>query len=355
MNITPETEDSEVSKMRNKNPDLQPNELTPETKASMKTRIISAIVGLVVCVPLIVLGDFFFFAFVTFILVVGTYEIIHCAKKKYNIALYIVAWILALLMAYWPMIRSIPGFVTGEATFNWHMYTMFEELYISILILVLGVCGLFVMVIIDKGFTVRDACFIFTMMLVITLGFQSGLIVRYFPSQQFHKMFPDATTQFMNWYDNLESCLLIVYVLIGTFMTDVGAYFVGVFFGKHKMNPRISPKKTWEGFFGGVVISSLVSFAFGFIFSICKHPLIYGILDFEHWYLILVLSLIIPLASVLGDFVFSSAKRHFDIKDFGNIMPGHGGVLDRLDSVVFSLLTTATFISLYQYWSQFIK
>ena len=73
--------------MSNHNPDLQPNELTPETKASMKTRIISAIVGLVVCVPLIVLGDFFFFAFVTFLVVVGTYEIIHCAKKKYNIAL----------------------------------------------------------------------------------------------------------------------------------------------------------------------------------------------------------------------------------------------------------------------------
>lgn len=355
MNITPEIEDSEVLKMRNKNPDFQPNELTPETKASMKTRIISAIVALVVCVPLILLGDFFFAAFVFFLIVVGTYEIIHCAKKKYNIALYIVAWVLALLMTYWPMIRSIPEFVTGKDTFNWHMYTMFKELYISIPVLLLSVCGLFFMVIIDKGFTVRDACFIFTMLLVITIGFQSGLIVRYFPSQQYHAMFPDASTKFMNLYDNLESCLLIVYVLVGTFMTDVGAYFVGVFFGKHKMNPRVSPKKTWEGFVGGVVISTVSSFAFGFIFSICKHPLVYGVLDFEHWYLILVLSLIIPLASVLGDFVFSCAKRHFEIKDFGNIMPGHGGVLDRLDSVVFSLLTTATFIYLFQYWSKFIK
>ena len=144
--------------MKHTNPELQPNELTPETKASMKTRIISAIVAGAVCIPLVILGDFFFFAFVTFAIFVGTYEIIHCAKKKYNIALYIVAWILALLMAYWPMIRSIPGFVRGDIVFNWHLYTMFEELYISILILVLSVCGLFVMVIIDKGFTVRDAC-----------------------------------------------------------------------------------------------------------------------------------------------------------------------------------------------------
>ena len=341
--------------MINKNPDLQPNELTPETKASMKTRIISAIVGLVVCVPLIVLGDFFFFAFVTFLVIVGTYEIIHCAKKKYNIALYIVAWILALLMAYWPMIKSIPGFVRGDIVFNWHLYTMFDELYISILILVLSVCGLFFMVIIDKGFTVRDACFIFTMLLIITVGFQGGLVVRYFPSQQYRAIVGEpAGSGYFNLFDNLESCLLLVYVLIGTFMTDVGAYFVGVFFGKHKINPRISPKKTWEGFFGGIIISTICSFAFGFIFSICGHPLVYGCLDKERWYLILTLSLIIPFASVLGDFVFSSAKRHFEIKDFGNIMPGHGGVLDRLDSVVFSLLTTATFITLFQYWSEFI-
>ena len=341
--------------MSNHSPDLQPNQLSEETKVSMRTRIISAIVGLALCVPLVVLGDFFFFAFITFALIVGTYEIIHCAKKKYNIALYIVAWILALLMAYWPMIRSIPGFVNGTVAFNWHMYTMFEELYISILILVLGVCGLFVMVIIDKGFTVRDACFIFTMMLIITLGFQSALIVRYYPSLIYHQLYPDATTQFMNTYDNLESCLLLVYVLIGTFMTDTGAYFVGVFFGKHKMAPRISPKKTWEGFVGGVVVSIISSFAFGFIFSICGHPLAYGVLDKEHWYLILTLSAVIPIASVLGDFVFSAAKRHFEIKDFGNIIPGHGGVLDRLDSAIFSLLTTAAFLSLFEYWSQFIK
>ena len=341
--------------MSNHNPDLQPNQLSEETKVSMRTRIISAIVGLALCVPLVVLGDFFFFAFITFALIVGTYEIIHCAKKKYNIALYIVAWILALLMAYWPMIRSIPGFVRGDVTFNWHMYTMFDKLYISILILVLGVCGLFVMVIIDKGFTVRDACFIFTMMLIITIGFQSALVVRYYPSLKLPETLRNEYTGFINAYDNLESCLLLVYVLIGTFMTDTGAYFVGVFFGKHKMAPRISPKKTWEGFVGGVIISSISSFAFGFIFSLCGHPLVYGCLDKEHWYLILVLSLIIPIASVLGDFVFSSAKRHFEIKDFGNIIPGHGGVLDRLDSAIFSLLTTAAFLSLFEYWSQFIK
>jgi CDP-diglyceride synthetase len=102
-------------------------------------------------------------------------------------------------------------------------------------------------------------------------------------------------------------------------MTDIGAYFIGVFFGKHKMNPRISPKKTWEGFVGGIVISLVFSLGFALILSVCKHPLVYGILDLEHWYLILALSFIIPLVSTLGDFVFSCAKRHFEIKDFGEV------------------------------------
>jgi phosphatidate cytidylyltransferase len=338
--------------MKNNKEIIQPNELTQETKASMKTRIISAIIALVVAVPTILVGDIFFFIGAVFILLVSTYEIIHCAKKKYNPALYITAFILAVLMTFWPAIRSIPDFVNGTKEFNWHIYPMFGEIYISLPVLALGIFGLFVLVLIDKGFTVRDACFIFTMMLTITIGYQSALVVRYLPSQA-HAAIHGSTSSF-NLYDNLESALLIIYILIATFMSDVGAYFIGVFFGKHKLNPRISPKKTWEGFFGGIIISTIVSFAFGFIFSICGHPLVYGILDREHWYLILVLSLVIPFASVLGDFVFSSAKRHFEIKDFGNIMPGHGGVLDRLDSVIFSMLATGAFITLYQYWSKFV-
>ena len=138
-------------------------------------------------------------------------------------------------------------------------------------------------------------------------------------------------------------------------MTDIGAYFIGVFFGKHKMNPRISPKKTWEGFVGGIVISSFFSFGAAMILCVCKHPLVSGLLDLQHWYLILALSLILPFVATLGDFVFSSAKRHFEIKDFGNIMPGHGGVLDRLDSVIFTMITTAVFLELVSYWGNFVK
>ena len=81
------------------------------------------------------------------------------------------------------------------------------------------------------------------------------------------------------------------------------------------------------------------------------HPLVLGLLDLNHWYYILILSLLLPFVSTLGDFVFSSAKRHFDVKDFGYVIPGHGGILDRLDSVIFTLIITAVFISTVQFWS----
>ena len=328
---------------------LQPNELTTEVKASMKTRIISSIVALAICIPMLGAGDFFFFAFTLFVVACSTFEIIHCAKRKYNPALYIVAFIFALCMTYWPIIINLHACYKGGSFDGWRIYNAFNSLNYSVTILALGAFGVFSMVLIDKGFTVRDACFIFAMMVLITLGYQCGAYLRYFPSYIYHSVNGPATSYF-NLYDNLESGLLFAYVLLGTIMTDIGAYFIGVFFGKHKMNERISPKKTWEGFVGGVVISTIVSFGFALPFMLTGHPLVLGVLDKDHWYLVLILSLIIPFVSTLGDFVFSSVKRYFGIKDYGKVMPGHGGVLDRLDSAIFSFTTAAIFISIVQYW-----
>lgn len=151
------------------------------------------------------------------------------------------------------------------------------------------------------------------------------------------------------------SSMLFVFVGIGTFMTDTGAFFVGIFFGKHKMNPRISPKKTWEGFVGGIVVSFICSFGFGMALCATGNPLVIGLVDMEHWYILLILSILIPFVSTLGDFVFSSAKRYFEIKDFGNLIPGHGGILDRVDSLIFTMITCAVVLSLAQYWGSFVK
>ena len=113
------------------------------------------------------------------------------------------------------------------------------------------------------------------------------------------------------------------------------------------MNPRISPKKTWEGFFGGVFLAGASLCAYAFIFAACGHPILKGLLDVQHWYHIVILSFLLPLVSTLGDLFFSSIKRHYEIKDFGNLIPGHGGILDRLDSLMFSAITMAIYVSIF--------
>lgn len=116
--------------------------------------------------------------------------------------------------------------------------------------------------------------------------------------------------------------------LVIPWMSDTGAYFVGVFFGRHKMTPVISPKKTWEGFAGGIVVSALS--AWGYM-AVCRALQVS--LPFSEVRLILA-TLVLASLSVCGDLFASVIKRQSGIKDYGKIMPGHGGVMDRFDSVL---------------------
>ena len=119
--------------------------------------------------------------------------------------------------------------------------------------------------------------------------------------------------------------MVVVLILLGTYITDTFALFCGMLFGKHKLNERISPKKTIEGSVGGFIISTIVCLAFSFIF-IKGFPIGLSI----------VASITLPIMGQIGDLAFSAIKRHFAIKDFGNIFPGHGGILDRIDSLIFN-------------------
>lgn len=122
--------------------------------------------------------------------------------------------------------------------------------------------------------------------------------------------------------------LAMVFVaLVAAFLTDTGAYFTGYFFGKHKLIPEISPKKTVEGAIGGVVtaVVSLVVYAWILDFFGIKT----NILN------IIITGVIASVVSQFGDLSASMIKRELGIKDYGEIMPGHGGVLDRLDSLLF--------------------
>ena len=118
----------------------------------------------------------------------------------------------------------------------------------------------------------------------------------------------------------------ILVPLILSFATDSGAYFIGIAFGKHKMAPVLSPKKSWEGAVGGVVSAIGVMFLYAFVLD--------GAFGFAvHYGYALVYGLFGSVTCVLGDLTFSAIKRQVNIKDYGSLLPGHGGVLDRFDSM----------------------
>lgn len=125
------------------------------------------------------------------------------------------------------------------------------------------------------------------------------------------------------------------YVLIAIFaawVADAGAYFVGTFIGKHKLCPEISPKKTIEGAVGGVLVNVLVMALFGWIFT----QLFYNGERHANYLMLVMIGLFGGIISILGDLSFSLIKRSCHIKDFGHVIPGHGGILDRFDSVIFT-------------------
>ncbi len=140
----------------------------------------------------------------------------------------------------------------------------------------------------------------------------------------------------------------IVFILVSAWIGDAGAYFIGTFFGKHKMAPTISPKKSWEGFFGGIVTSGIFGILMGFAYQWIDY-LTTGTHHFavNIWFMF-VISLICSVLGVVGDFSASILKRQCMVKDFGHILPGHGGVLDRFDSVLFVAPFVYLVLKIYQ-------
>lgn len=126
----------------------------------------------------------------------------------------------------------------------------------------------------------------------------------------------------------------IVYTLVVTWISDGGAYFVGTFLGKHKLCPEISPKKTWEGFIGGVVCTGIFAVLLGYGYELWDF-IFTGAHNFSvNIPVLLITGLISSPLGVVGDLSASLLKRQCGVKDFGNILPGHGGIMDRFDSVI---------------------
>lgn len=129
---------------------------------------------------------------------------------------------------------------------------------------------------------------------------------------------------------------ILIYLFIITIITDTYAYLVGRLIGKHKLLEKISPKKTWEGMIGGTIFGVLT----GVVYYNTVIDSSFSIIN------LILITTFLSIIGQFGDLTFSAIKRYFGTKDFSNIMPGHGGILDRLDSIIFVMLGFVFFLSI---------
>jgi len=184
----------------------------------------------------------------------------------------------------------------------------------AVLLFVTMIAMLMKMVFSGTKFTALDAAFSLLGICYIGMSFSHLLLLR------------DSMNalHIMTLWGNLPAGAAYVWLaFVGTWASDTFAYFVGSYLGKHKLCPGISPNKTIEGALGGVLGSTLVVTLLGSVFTLpVSHSMLMGLL--------------VGIAAPLGDLVESAIKRFSDVKDSGHILPGHGGILDRFDSILFT-------------------
>lgn len=253
----------------------------------MKQRVISGAIVLAVTVLAVFFGGFLLKGILLFILGWGCYEFIKIRKKEFSYLLYLILLLTSLLI---------------------YLYHQYAEEFILLEMLVLLTVSVFLE---KESFTDVSAVFLMS----VLLGY---------------------ATYYIEYIENLNKWLL-AYVIIISYLTDTFAFFVGRRFGKHKMNARVSPKKTVEGSLGGWLFGCIGSYVWASLFHF------FGL----NPNLILAASVCLPFVSEIGDLIFSLIKRHYGVKDFSSLIPGHGGILDRLDSNLICIILFGTLLKLF--------
>lgn len=318
-------------------PKLRHNEITSDAKHTFKSRTLFSLLIVGVTLPCVVLGGWFFFVFMIIVIGISTYEVAKAPSHKFSWFVWLITFICMYALVFWVMIK-----INADHWNQFDINTSFLGFSISPIALAVMVAAYFLIAVLKDDFSVSDAFYLIAMSLLLSLGFQSMLSLRYYAFHFFpetYKGFDVNTSQFKY----LQSAFLYFYLLIAITFNDVGAYLFGLLFGKHKMNPRISPKKTWEGFAGGIVFSTVFSMAFALIAANYNYPML-PIFTIDKWYWVLLCSVLLPFVGNLGDFTFSAIKRHFAIKDYSKLLGPHGGILDRIDSLVFGSMTLSILI-----------
>lgn len=253
----------------------------------MKQRVITAVIALIIFLPLLYLGGLPFDILVTLMGIVAMSEFLIMKKKLLVSFEAIISFLLMLSIL-------LPVFWAGF----WTQDTLGGSFYLLALVML-------VYTVISKNrFSFDDAGVLLLGGLYAGLGFRFMMLAR------------------------AESLWMMLYALLIVWVTDSGAYLIGRKIGKNKLAPHISPNKTWEGSIGGSLSAVVIVGAYLY-FVQAAFPYSFSTM--------LLWTLVFSVGGQLGDLIESAFKRHYGVKDSGKILPGHGGILDRFDSLLFVL------------------
>ncbi|WLD95187.1 phosphatidate cytidylyltransferase [Alkalihalobacillus sp. AL-G] len=255
----------------------------------MKERIITGLLAAIIFIPIVFFGGILFYSAIALLSILALRELLRMKK----IVLWDFAGVVSSVMV---LILIIPDDL-GER--------IFEDASIKITTIIFGLLLLLTWTVITKNhFSFEDASFVLMATLYLGVGF----------------LYLNETRALDNGVSSIFFVLFIVWA------TDTGAYFFGKSFGKRKLWPVISPNKTIEGSLGGLACAILVAVVYQLLLPIYS-AFIFAILA----------AIIIGIFGQIGDLVESAFKRHYQVKDSGTLLPGHGGILDRFDSILFVL------------------
>lgn len=320
------------------------NKLSESTEHSMVVRVITSLVFALLTVPCAILGGWFMMG-LSFVLVgFGTYEVLALpGKNKFHPVVWIATYVAVYYIVYSPYLWND---VIRDLLFKGNCFYI-DGFQLSIVAMMIYLAVLFLCYFFSKEFRITDLFYLFTMTVLVAVGFYSVIFMRFYPVG-LDGYYPAVWNGFT---PDLSSCLLLWWVLFGVWTSDIGAYFTGVFFGKHPMNARISPHKTWEGFWGGTAFSLVFTAVYASIICYaCRGTLLGNVIDLRNdpsdWGWVVLIGVLMPILDNVGGFIFSAVKRQYGAKDWGFILPGHGGILDRFDSALTASIAIAPLLLL---------
>ena len=256
----------------------------------MKIRIISAVIMLLIFIPVLFIGGHAFSIGVYLVSLLALNEFLSIKNEKKYIPSFIkfISYILLTLLI-------LANSNVSEIMFSID-YRVLAGLFISYLIPTVLYHD-------REKYSINDAFYLIGGVLFLGISMSLLILIRN------------------------NSLALTIYLFLISITTDTYAYFIGSLIGKHKLLEQISPKKTLEGMIAGTIFGTFVGAVYYCLFVSNTTPI----------YVIVLITLFLSVIGQFGDLVFSAIKRYFSKKDFSNIVPGHGGVLDRMDSIIFIL------------------